>query len=492
MTMNYNKILLTCFVLTSLASASAQNFRNLNFEQACDTSKTGLCFWDLSWGGKTAVKQDMHNATASLLITGTKENAVGFAEQASVFAPAKDIRILTVSATMRSDSIIGKGAGLNIGLYDKDGQLLATKDMGGFYSVEWIKGTNGWKDYSISLVCPVDVVKIKIGVILFGKGKLWCKNYSVTFTSIAGRKANALAKKYITAACDTISKNSLVRDSINIASLKEIAFQIAGPAKKYSDCYLAVSYLLESLRPYGDHHSFLMKTAEVANWKNDGSAVSKIEFPSSRIINDCGYIMVPPFHGGNQKIILAYADSLQSAIRKLEDAGIKGWIVDLRLNTGGNMEPMIAGLGPLFSAAKLGSLVDVNNKADAWYYRDGKYFGDDNEGWSVSTPVTLTTKLPIAVLTGNGTGSSGEIVVISFVGNARTRSFGQATWGLTTGNGSFELADGAKIFLASTIMADRNGKQYTSGIVPDVVIDKMIVDNVDMVLMAGIDWIKSQ
>jgi len=363
--MNYNKILLTCFALTCLAQAKAQNFRNLNFEQACDTSKTGLCFWDLSWGSKGAVKQDIQNGTPSLFISGTKENSVGFTEQASVFTPTKDIRTITVSATMRSDSIEGKGAGLNIGLYDKDGQLLAFKDMGGFYSVEWVKGTNDWKDYSISLVCPVDVAKIKIGVILFGKGKLWCKNYKVSFTSIAGRKANKLATKYITAACDTIIKNSLVRDSINITSLKETALQIAGPAKKYSDCYLAVSYLLESLRAYGDHHSFLMKAAEVANWKNDGSSVSKIEFPSSRIINDCGYILVPPFHGGNQKIILAYADSLQSAIRKLEGSGIKGWIVDLRLNTGGNMEPMIAGLGPLFSSDKLGSLVHVNNVAEA-------------------------------------------------------------------------------------------------------------------------------
>jgi len=41
-------------------------------------------------------------------------------------------------------------------------------------------------------------------------------------------------------------------------------------------------------------------------------------------------------------------------------------------------------------------------------------------------------------------------------------------------------------------MADRNGRQYNAGIMPDVVIDKMIVDNVDMVLMAGIDWIKRQ
>ena len=318
-------------------NTQAQNFRNLNFEQACDTSKTGLCFWDLSWGDKNAVKRDTFNGEKCLLIQGNKATSVAFTEQASSITLSKDIQILTVSATFQTKDIEGKGAGLNISLYDKDEQLIATKDMGGFYSIEWIKGTNDWKEYSISLICPTDAIKIKVGAILYGKGKAWVKNYNVTLTSIAGRKANRLAKKYIASACETISKNSLVRDSIDIKSLKKTALKIAGSAKRYSDCYLAINYLLESLRPYGDHHSFFMKADEVMNWKNNGSSVSKIEYPSYSVINDCGYILVPPFHGGNQNLLLAYANSLQQAIKNLESLGIKGWIIDLRKNTGGNM-----------------------------------------------------------------------------------------------------------------------------------------------------------
>lgn len=179
-------------------------------------------------------------------------------------------------------------------------------------------------------------------------------------------------------------------------------------------------------------------------------------------------------------------------MRKLDNSAIKGWIIDLRENTGGNQDPMIAGLGPIFSAEKLGSLVDVNNKSNAWYYKNGKYFWDDDTGFAVTNPVTLRAKLPIAVLTSNKVGSSGEIVVISFIGNARTRSFGQPTMGLTSGNGSFDLADGSKLYIASTIMADRNGKQYTGSVMPDVKIDNTIVAGKDMVMKAAIDWIRSQ
>jgi C-terminal processing protease CtpA/Prc len=282
--------------------------------------------------------------------------------------------------------------------------------------------------------------------------------------------------------------HSLLRDSINISKLKYLALEIAGNAKIYSDCYLAIDFLLGSLRPYGDEHSFFMSPEEVKNWKNEGSQVSKIRFSTAKIMDGCGYILVPPFHGGNPKQMLAFADSLQKQIQFLSNAGIKGWILDLQENTGGNMEPMIAGLGPLFSSEKLGSLIDVNKQPDSWYYKNGKYYGDDYRGWNVTHPVHFDSKLPIALLTNNQTGSSGEAVVVSFIGNANTKRFGQSTWGLTTGNGSFDLEDGSKIFLASTIMSDRNGKEYTGSIPPDV---DLTGKTQEEVIQAAVKWIDS-
>jgi hypothetical protein len=485
-------ILINCIFFTGSSFVQAQKFYNLNFDQICDTSKTGLCFWDLSWGNKENVKRDIVDNSKCLLIQSGNKNSVGFAEQSSSFPLSKDMHILTVSAIIRSLNIEGKGAGLNVGLYDKDGNLLTFKDMGGVYSLDWIRGTTKSKKYSIALICPVETVKIKIGAILYGKGKAWFKDYKVSVKTVTNSKPSKLAVKYISAICDTIKKHSLVRDSIAIEPLKTIALNIAGAAKAYTDCYLAVNYLIESLRQYGDYHSFFMNAKEVNNWLTSGSQVNKIQSPSYKIIDSCGYISVPSFHGGNQKLILAYADSLQAAIRKLESSGIKGWIIDLRENTGGNQEPMIAGLGPLFSSDKLGSLVDVNNNYDAWHYKNGHYFEDTYPGWKVSNPVTLKAPLPIAVLTSSVVGSSGEIVVISFISNAKTKSFGQQTLGLTTGNGSFDLADGSKIFIASTIMADRNNKKYYGSIKPDVQIDNNVINGTDRVIKSAAEWIELQ
>lgn len=483
---------LLAIALLTIKQAFGQTFGNLNFADKCDTSKTGLCYWDLSWGGKGAVIPANMGNIKCMLIQGTKENSVGFTEQASVFPAPKGDEFITLTATIRTDSVIGKGAGLNLWLLDNKGNTLATRDMGGVYSLDWIRGTTKWKTYSISIVCPAETAKIKIGAILYGKGRAWFSHYKFSVTSIADRRPSPLALKYITAACDIIMKNSLVRDSVDIRRLKQTALKIAGPAKTYGDCFLAVNYLIEFLRRYGDEHSFLMKAAERRNWETNGSAVHKIENAKCKVMGDYGYISLPGFHGGNPEAILAFADDLQANIEKLSQAGVRGWIVDLRENSGGNQEPMIAGLGPLFSSVKLGSLLDVNNQYSSWNYDSGRYFSDDDRGWTVSHPVKLKSRLPVAVLTGAQTGSSGEIAAISFVGNARTKSFGQPTWGLTTGNGSFDLPDGSQMFIASTRMVDRNGKIYTGPVVPDLVIKTSTDDKGDVVLEAAMEWLKTQ
>ena len=105
--MMIKKITATLILLCSILLVNAQQFYNLDFRQRCDTSKTGLCYWDLSWGGKNAVRPDDTDKKC-MLIEGAKENSVGFAEQSSTLLPRKDIRILTVSAWISSEDVIGK------------------------------------------------------------------------------------------------------------------------------------------------------------------------------------------------------------------------------------------------------------------------------------------------------------------------------------------------------------------------------------------------
>lgn len=187
---------------------------------------------------------------------------------------------------------------------------------------------------------------------------------------------------------------------------------------------------------------------------------------------------------------------------------INGWIVDLRGNTGGNMYPMIAGLGPLIGEGILGYFIDRKGGTEYWSYINGsvicKYLEKDNDKrieniahhnknktiiHIIDYYKVKNSNARIAVLIGNQTSSSGEMTTISFIGKNNVKLFGQTTGGYTTGNVSFILSDSSGIALAASISADRNMKKYNGGIIPDVIVDNYYSENC---VNAAIKWLKKK
>ena len=98
-----------------------------------------------------------------------------------------------------------------------------------------------------------------------------------------------------------------------------------------------------------------------------------------------------------------YAEQIQQAIRAADKPGLVGWIVDLRENRGGNMWPMIAGLGPIFGEGIIGWIV-YNNREYEREYRDGAALSLDEPFARVAAPYSLIRALPkVAVLTADTT-----------------------------------------------------------------------------------------
>ncbi len=481
-------MLITIGLLCFLTSINySQSLQNSNFEKVCSELSSEQCAWVKSWGSDNCCSIDQNGERSFLKLNGKTENSVSFVEQEITY-PVQQVFIMELEAMIKTNEVKGKGAGLNVTVHDESGQVISTKDMGGFYSNKWIKESTDWTKTKINLILPPGSNKIKVGAILYGKGEALYDSFKIQFKSLNDRQANDLSKIYISAAIDIIQKNSLYKDSVDYKKLETLALQIAGDAKTYSDCYLAIEYLLETLRPYGDNHSFFMSNEENELWKNDSADIAKIDLAEIKKIDDTGYILVPPFHSGNEDLMIQYAEHIHREMSRLMSPDVKGWIVDLRQNTGGNMEPMIVGLGSLLDEGKIGSLLDVNGNHEHWYYKNGTYFWEDEKGIAIKKPFVPDRKLPIVVLTGAQTGSSGEIVAISFIGNSNTIFMGGPTWGLTTGNGEFELPDGSFMFLASTKMVDRNGKVYTSTIKPDIQIDASKVKD-DVLINFAISWI---
>lgn len=165
-----------------------------------------------------------------------------------------------------------------------------------------------------------------------------------------------------------------------------------------------------------------------------------------------------------------FAESIQQAISEADRDGLAGWIVDFRGNGGGNMWPMIAGVGPVLGEGIIGWIVYNNREYEREYVNGGaQSFGEVFA--HVPSPYTLRAPYPkVAVLTDGSIASAGEAVVIFFKGRLRTRSFGTPTCGHHHLQQRFSVGDGATLYLVSGQHADRLKRRYGGPLHPDEVI----------------------
>ena len=189
--------------------------------------------------------------------------------------------------------------------------------------------------------------------------------------------------------------------------------------------------------------------------------------PNPAINAPVGYVRIGAFSGSDPT---AFANMIQGIISVGDRDDLLGWIVDLRGNGGGNMWPMIAGVGPILGDGVNGHFIDPTGQVSAWEYRDGASVLGGTALVRVATPYRLRRPSPkVAVLIDNGVASSGEATAIAFRQRPNTRTFGSATCGLSTANSTFTLSDGATLNLTVSVMADRTRTPYGDQVPPDEV-----------------------
>ena len=293
-----------------------------------------------------------------------------------------------------------------------------------------------------------------------------------------------VAHNYLSSALLIMELNSVRRYEIDWEVFREETMAFAAGAETTADTYAAIE---DALRRIGDGHSFFRAPVEQA-------PPSEGEDPEATLLGDVGYLDVPAFSGGGSEGD-ALATRYHRIIEEVDTLGAScRWVVDLRGNTGGNMWPMLAGVGPILGEGTLGYFVDPDSVKKSWVYADGEARIDDGAIAAVSAPYELAALPNVAVLTDSLTASSGEAVVVAFRGREDARSFGAATWGVSTGNSAFPLVDGAVLFLTVTTMADRQGTVYGGTLVPDepVESEKTGAPETDAALDAALAWLGAQ
>jgi C-terminal processing protease CtpA/Prc len=278
-----------------------------------------------------------------------------------------------------------------------------------------------------------------------------------------GGPISQTASAYLDQLMGFMQSNSINRLTIDWNTFRAKVLAQAAGAQSIPDTYPAIRVALTLLAD--GHSSFRTPTGSVIFVPNrtcTGSGAANFTPPRT-----IGYVRVGSFSGSESEAN-AFANGIQNTIIAADKDGLTGWIVDVRGNGGGNMWPMIAGVGPVLGDGLLGYFVDPLGAQSFWELVDGASFLNGFVQTRVGTPYRLRHERPkVAVLTDNAVASSGEATVIAFRQRADTRTFGTPTCGLSTANSGFGMSDGATLILTVAVMADRTRTKYGDSIQPD-------------------------
>lgn len=207
----------------------------------------------------------------------------------------------------------------------------------------------------------------------------------------------------------------------------------------------------------------------------------------ARMLKDrYAYILMPAmvFMDTSARNISSIAQPMYDQIAALKKKHHpQGWIVDLRLNTGGNAMPMLLALYDLLGDNAVWGTLDLNKKQENLVrLKQGKYLDGSKIIPSIKPNGELLDQAKVAVITGIFTASSGEVTALAFKGRPNTVFIGEKSYGATTSNIQTELPFGAVLALTVGYDSDRNGI-YHEEIVPEIPVSKE--DNFEDLMLDG-------
>lgn len=192
---------------------------------------------------------------------------------------------------------------------------------------------------------------------------------------------------------------------------------------------------------------------------NDKAKSETNRIYTQKIDKGIGYIRVPGSKVFSSEQINNFAQSLADSITRLSNKSKKGIIIDLRLNGGGNIYPMLSGLSQLLGNQTVAYETDINdNIVRNWEIKNGNFFIGGYQATNIKLiPAPKLNKIPVVVIIGPVTRSAGSMVAIAFKGRPNTCFIGEPTAdGDTTSNGYFSFASNLTLNFATNFVADRN------------------------------------
>lgn len=241
-----------------------------------------------------------------------------------------------------------------------------------------------------------------------------------------------------------------------------------------------------STRDKRDVNSLIMLSREKAN-KPEGSLLP----------GGIGYVYVPAYAPGSPDEMNADASKLRGLICDLAPKAVNGWVIDLRVNEGGNIHPMLSGLGDLLGDGPVARSVGASGETQfEWSIVEGALSIGGYQAITADQRCPEASGSSIAVLIGPATLSSGQVTAVAFAGWDRARLFGDPTAeGYATNNYWHQITADLALNLSTAFFADRSGYVHEGTVVPDELVDEdWQLENPleDPVVQTALNWLLQQ
>ena len=327
-----------------------------------------------------------------------------------------------------------------------------------------------------------------------GLKALLCGFLVMIASAAHSQPAEMSPETYLNDALKVLETRHVNRAEADWAALKAEARNRARGAKTIGDTYPAIEYVIDAL---GEKHTIFYpppppRAASSASAAPRPRPAFRMPEPSGELVDGrYGYIRIPTFGAPADH---PDADLFTAMTRRIllnhDRAGVCGWIVDVRGNTGGNIWPMLDGLLPLLSPrisdGAFGAF-DIDGQVSPITVKGGRLIGSGIPDRPVfETRMASRAHAPIAILVDGKTASAGEGVANAFRGLADVRYFGETSADLVTVNDSISLADGASMQLTIGYSLDRAGKRIAGPVQPDENMSSEAAKE------AAVNWLSSQ
>lgn len=327
-----------------------------------------------------------------------------------------------------------------------------------------------------------------------------CFVIAILFLKIQFVSAQSKEVRFLIDTCITILKQrSVAAGTVNWNKIEKTALSKAAGITDAYKLGPVIRYIYEALNDFHgaffykdstfkiEHHRIPVSDSIQKEW-NKG-----ISIKTEMLENNIGYLRIPYMSTGSREENNNKAQKLNDSLCSLLEKKIKGIVLDLRLNGGGDMHLMILGVEQLLGEGHLGSF-HVRKKED-WILKDNTFFADTSAIVNISPKCNINAQnIPIVILTSPGTGSSGEFFVMAFKGRKKTILLGDKTAGYVTVIAGVPVNNTAYMYISVGYGADRNGKIYKDALKPDIPFtspDSFNDIKNDKKVKAAINWLKT-